>query len=90
MAARVIDVLTPAGRQFERILQELADKEVAVGFQHGDATEEDGTDICDIAAWNELGTEHGSWIIPRVRSCGRVLTKTRIRSTSLLITKPAN
>ncbi len=64
MAARVIDVLTPAGRQFERILQELADKEVAVGFQHGDATEEDGTDICDIAAWNELGTEHGSWIIP--------------------------
>ena len=41
MAARVIDVLTPAGRQFERILQELADKEVAVGFQHGDATEEE-------------------------------------------------
>ena len=58
MAARVIDVLTPEGRQFERILRELADKEVAVGFQHGDATEEDGTDICDIAAWNELGTEH--------------------------------
>lgn len=64
MAARVIDVLTPEGRRFERILQELADKEVAVGFQHGDATEEDGTDICDIAAWNELGTEHGTWIIP--------------------------
>ena len=64
MAARVIDVLTPEGRQFERILQELADKEVAVGFQHGDAIEEDGTDICDIAAWNELGTEHGTWIIP--------------------------
>lgn len=58
MAARVIDVLTPEGRQFERILRELADKEVAVGFQHGDATEEDGTDICDIVAWNELGTEH--------------------------------
>lgn len=58
MAARVIDVLTPEGRRFERILQELADKEVAVGFQHGDAAEEDGTDICDIAAWNELGTEH--------------------------------
>lgn len=58
MAARVIDVLTPEGQQFERILQELADKEVAVGFQHGEATEDDGTDICDIAAWNELGTEH--------------------------------
>lgn len=58
MAARVIDVLTPAGRQFDRILQELADKEVAVGFKHGDAAEDDGTDICDIAAWNELGTEH--------------------------------
>ena len=58
MAARVIDVLTPEGRQFEHILQELADKEVAVGFQHGEAAEDDGTDICDIAAWNELGTEH--------------------------------
>lgn len=58
MAARVIDVLTPEGRRFERILQELADKEVAVGFQHGEAAEDDGTDICDIAAWNELGTEH--------------------------------
>lgn len=58
MSARVIDSLTPEGRQFERMLRELADKEVVVGFQHGEATEDDGTDICDIAAWNELGTEH--------------------------------
>lgn len=58
MAARVIETLTPEGRQFERMIQELADKEVVIGFQHGDATEDDGTDICDIAAWNELGTEH--------------------------------
>ena len=34
----------------------MADKEVRIGFQQGKATEEDGTDICDIAAWNELGT----------------------------------
>lgn len=58
MTARVIEALTPEGWQFERMLQELADKEVVIGFQHGDATEDDGTDICDIAAWNELGTEH--------------------------------
>lgn len=41
-----------------QMLKELGDLEVRVGFQHGKATEEDGTDICDIAAWNELGTEH--------------------------------
>ncbi len=40
------------------MLAELADKEVRIGFQHGEAAEDDGTDICDIAAWNELGTEH--------------------------------
>lgn len=40
------------------MLAELADKEVRIGFQHGEAAEDDGTDICDIVAWNELGTEH--------------------------------
>lgn len=58
MAVRVRDTLTPEGQQFYRMLEELADKEVRIGFQHGEASEEDGTDICDIAAWNELGTEH--------------------------------
>lgn len=58
MGARVRIHLTGAGRQFEQMLQELQDKEVRIGFQQGDASEEDGTDICDIAMWNELGTEH--------------------------------
>lgn len=56
MAARVTDRMTPEGIRFQRMLKELADKEVRIGFQHGKATEEDGTDVCDVAAWNELGT----------------------------------
>lgn len=58
MGVRVTDRITPDGVKFQKMLKELAEKEVRVGFQHGKATEEDGTDICDIAAWNELGTVH--------------------------------
>lgn len=58
MAVRIKDKVTADGKKFEKMLKELAEKEVRVGFQHGKATEEDGTDICDIAAWNELGTVH--------------------------------
>lgn len=57
MAARTRDRITQDGVRFQRMLRELADKEVRIGFQHGKATEEDGTDVCDVAAWNELGTE---------------------------------
>lgn len=56
MAGR--DKLTPDGIKFKKLLKELAEMEVRIGFQHGEATEADGTDICDIAAWNELGTEN--------------------------------
>ena len=56
MGAKVKDKMTPEGIKFQRMLKELADKEVRSGFQHGKATEEDGTDVCDVAAWNELGT----------------------------------
>lgn len=56
MAARVTDRMTPDGRRFQEMLKGLEELEVRVGFQHGEATEDDGTDICDIAAWNELGT----------------------------------
>ena len=56
MGAKVKDKMTPEGIRFQRMLKELADKEVRIGFQHGKATEEDGTDVCDVAAWNELGT----------------------------------
>lgn len=37
-------------------IKELSELEVRIGFQQGEAQEDDGTDICDIAAWNELGT----------------------------------
>lgn len=49
---------TPDGRKFKRMLEELATLEVRIGFQAGEAQEEDGTDMCDVAAYNELGTEH--------------------------------
>nr|WP_314098046.1 hypothetical protein [uncultured Lachnoanaerobaculum sp.] len=58
MSANVRDTITSDGRRFQRMLRELAEKQVRVGFQQGSATEEDGTDMCDIAMWNEFGTEH--------------------------------
>ena len=58
MGVKVTDRMTADGKKLQKMLKELAEKEVRVGFQAGKATEEDGTDICDIAAWNELGTVH--------------------------------
>ena len=56
MAARVRDTITPDGHRFEQMLRDLQKKEVRIGFQRGDAEDENGVDMCDIAAWNELGT----------------------------------
>lgn len=56
--AGVKDEWTPEGKKFMKELKELASLEVRIGFQHGKANEKNGADICDIAAWNELGTEH--------------------------------
>lgn len=56
MGAKVTDRMTADGRKFQEMLKDLGALEVRVGFQHGKATEEDGTDVCDVAAWNELGT----------------------------------
>ena len=58
MVVRFRDRITPEGQRFFRELAELKDLEVRVGFQRGDASEEDGTDMCDVAAYNELGTDH--------------------------------
>lgn len=49
--------LTPEGERIFRELDKLNELIVKVGFQHGQATEENGTDICDVAAFQELGTE---------------------------------
>lgn len=57
MGVNFRDTLTAEGRKFQKMLKELADLQVRVGFQQGEASQ-DGVDMCDIAAWNELGTEH--------------------------------
>lgn len=58
MAVKVTNKMTAEGKRFEKMLKELAGKQVRIGFQKGKATEENGTDVCDVAAWNELGTEN--------------------------------
>lgn len=50
------DRLTPEGEKFLREINELKSKKVFVGFQSGEAAEENGTDVVDVAAYNELGT----------------------------------
>ena len=52
----VIDRWTPEGLRLKAALKELDKLEVAVGYQAGSGSDENGVDICDIAAWNELGT----------------------------------
>lgn len=56
MAKYTIKV-TRDGRQLEKALTELTGKTVKIGYQQGWAESEDGVDECDIAAWNEFGTE---------------------------------
>ena len=58
MGIKFRDRLTPEGQRFFRELGELKKLEVRVGFQRGKSQEEDGTDMCDVAAFNELGTDH--------------------------------
>ena len=58
MNVKVTDRLTPDGRRFMQQIKELSELKVRIGFQQGEAQEEDGTDICDVAAWNELGTSN--------------------------------
>ena len=58
MSVKIKDSITGDGKKLFDTLKEIKGLEVRVGFQSGKAMEEDGTDICDIAAWNELGTEH--------------------------------
>lgn len=49
---------TPTGQMMERLLNEIKDKTVMVGYNGTSGTEEDGTSIAYIAAWNEFGTIH--------------------------------
>lgn len=62
------DEYTAEGRKFQKILEELNKLACFIGFQHGNGTEEDGTDLCDVAAWNELGTSLGIPSRPFIRN----------------------
>ncbi len=56
---KVTDEWTPEGRRFMKELQELAELEVRIGYQRGEATADDDNpraDLVDIAMWNEFGT----------------------------------
>lgn len=57
------DRLTPEGRRFLAELEKMKRLEVRVGYQAGEATDDEGVDMCDIALWNELGTS-GAHPIP--------------------------
>lgn len=48
--------LTPEGKRYFRELEKLANLEIQVGFQSGENTYEDGTDLVDVAAYNEYGS----------------------------------
>lgn len=50
------DRLTPDGEKFFRQLEELANKEVFVGFQAGKVVDDRNVDMAQIAMFNELGT----------------------------------
>lgn len=51
--------LTPEGQRVFRELDQLGEMIVNIGFQHGKASEKKtGADICDVAAFNEFGTEN--------------------------------
>lgn len=50
------DRLTDDGKRFLAQIKELEQLQVRVGFQAGEAVEEDGVDIANIAMWNEVGT----------------------------------
>lgn len=50
------DRMTVEGRRFFAQIEELKKLQVRVGFQRG-KTEDDGTDLVDVAVWNEVGTD---------------------------------
>jgi hypothetical protein len=52
------DKLTPEGKKFYEAIEQLNGMEVRIGFQAGEGVEDNGADIAEIAAYNELGTVH--------------------------------
>ena len=48
--------MTPSGKMFMAELNWLANRDIHVGFQRGKGVYEDGTDVADVAMYNEYGT----------------------------------
>ena len=48
--------MTPEGKKFLKELRLMESLEVCVGFQEGQGTYEDGADLVEVAAFNELGS----------------------------------
>lgn len=48
--------MTPKGAKFMAELNWLADRTIHVGFQRGKGVYKDGTDVADVAMYNEFGT----------------------------------
>lgn len=65
---KITDEYTAEGLRLKKALKELDKLECFIGFQRGEAKEKDGTDITDIAAWNELGTSRGIPSRPFIRN----------------------
>lgn len=56
MTKKTVDRTTAEGKRFLAEVEKLKTLRVKIGFQQGKEQEDDGTDLCDIALWNELGT----------------------------------
>lgn len=56
MTKKTVDRTTAEGKRFLAEIEKLKTLRVKIGFQQGKEQEDDGTDLCDIALWNELGT----------------------------------
>ena len=55
MASFGMKNLTPEGERYFRQLQKLTELQVRVGFQSGEGDYEDGTELVQVAAYNEFG-----------------------------------
>lgn len=50
------DTITPDGKRFFAEIEKLKTLGAFVGFQAGEAADDNGVDMAQIAMWNELGT----------------------------------
>ena len=68
MSVKFKDQYTAEGKRLKKTMEELTKLECFIGIQHDQDTSEDGVDVCDYAAWNELGTSNGIPSRPFIRN----------------------